>query len=274
MQIVVDALYVYPIKSCAPVRVESLAFNEERRLVGDREWAVVDESASVVWQGSHPRLALIHPEFQKEHLALRSSEGHYVQIQQGAMRALRDVNIWNDTAKRNEVFAATDAGDKVAAFLENTVGARLRLVRLGPEAHRREGSDRVHIVSTTSFHEIAADLSPAARHPQNLMRFRPNIVVAGLSEPLMPFLEEQFTALGWTDGRTAAALEARELCIRCVVPNVDPETAREEERVLEVLGKHSAARYPGEPIYFGIYASVNRSCTLHGGAVLEASLAI
>jgi uncharacterized protein len=272
IRVVADALYIYPVKSCAPMRVESLTFDEEGLLVGDREWAIVDENSSVVWQGSHPRLALVHPEFQMDKSALRNSRGNYVQFDREAMRAQRSVSIWNDVAKQNDFFTASDAGNEVAAFLEDTVGARLRLVRLSREGQRREGSRRIHILSRTSFDELAVDLPRAAQPSEQIMRFRPNIVVTGEREPLVPFLEEQFTKLEWSGGTTA--LEVGEKCIRCVVPNVDPATGSEDDRVLEVVHKHSAARYPGEPIYFGLYATSRGASTLNRGAVLEASLAI
>jgi uncharacterized protein len=254
--------------------VESLAFDEDGLLIGDREWAVVEENSSIAWQGSHPRLALVHPEFQEGHPTVRNGKGDHVQFETAAMCTRREVYVWNDTAKRNDVFTAIDAGDEVAAFLANTVGAKLRLVLLGREARRRDGSNRVHIVSPTSFNELAAELPLTAQAPQNIMRFRPNIVVTGWSEPLLPFIEEQFTKLEWNAGKTMAELRIGDRCIRCVVPNVDPTTGGEDARVLEVLSKHSAARYPGEPIYFGLYATAKGPCTLKRGAVLEASLTI
>jgi uncharacterized protein len=271
IRVVADALYIYPVKSCAPVRVEALNFDEEGLLVGDREWVVVDECASVVWQGSHPRLALVHPEFHADKLALRNSRGDCVQFDRAAMRVLRDVSIWNDVAKRNDFFAASDAGNEVAAFLENTVGARLRLMRLGYEGQRREGSRRVHIVSRSSFEDLATDLPRTAQPPENLMRFRPNIVITGESEPLVPFIEEQVTKLQWSANPTAA-LEVGERSTRCVVPNVDPATASDDARVLEVVHKSSTARYPGEPISFGVYATSIGASTLHRGASLKATL--
>lgn len=274
IRVVVEALYLYPVKSCAPMSVQSLDFDEEGRLAGDREWAVVDESSNVVWQGSHHGLALVHPEFQEGRSVLRSSKGGCVQFERNAIRTPRDVYIWNDVAKHNEVFAATDAGDDVAAFLETTVGARLRLVNLGRGAQRREGTNRVHIVSRTSYEELAADLPRTAQLPENILRFRPNIVVSGWSEPLVPFIEEHFTQFAWTASERSASLCVDELCIRCVVPNVDPATGGEDTRVLEVVGQHSAARYPGKPIYFGLYATSKGPCRLSRGAVLEASLAI
>jgi uncharacterized protein YcbX len=235
---------------------------------------VVDEGSSVVWQGSHPRLALVHPQFKEDHQVLRSSTGDHVQFKASALHAAREVLIWNETSKQNDVFAATDAGDEVAAFLRKTVGARLRLVLLGRAARRREGSNRIHVVSTESFNELAADLPSAAQAPQNLMRFRPNVVVSGWGEPLVPSIEEQFVRLEWTSGNTTAALQVNELCTRCVVPNVDPATAGEDARVFETLSKHSAARYPGKPTYFGLYAISKGACTLNSGTLLHASLAI
>lgn len=274
IRVVADALYIYPVKSCAAVHVDSLTFDEEGLVVGDREWAIVDESSSVVWQGSHPKLALIHPEIHEEHSALRASSGEFVKLDHVAMGTLRDVRIWNDTKQHNDVFTAMDAGDQAAAFLERVVDARLRLVRLGRKAQLRQGLNRIHIASCTSFDELAVDLPRAAKLSENLARFRPNIVVSGLSEPLVPFIEEQFTRLEWTAGNTTVALEVDGLCVRCVVPNVDPTTAAEDTSVLEVVGKHSAARYPGEPIYFGIYATPKGPCMLKRGTTLEVSLAI
>lgn len=272
--LIASALYIYPVKSCAPVSVESLTFDDCGLLIGDREWAVVDENSCLVWQGSHPRLALVHPEFEADTLTLRNRNGDFVHVGPPATHAPSNVSIWNDVTKQIDVFAASDAGDDVAAFLQRTVGARFRLVRLGREARLREGSRRVHIVSRTSFEELAADLPLAAQRPEHLLRFRPNIVVTGCSKPLVPFLEEQFTKLAWADDATAAALEVSERCVRCIVPNVDPSTGREDAPVLEVVSKHSATRYPNEAIYFGVYASSTGASTLKRCAALEASLAL
>jgi uncharacterized protein len=274
IRVVADALYIYPVKSCGAVCADSLTFDEVGALVGDREWAIVDESASVVWQGSHPRLALIHPEIQTDHVVLRAADGKCTKLGLDAMRTLRGVQIWNEAKKQNDVFAAIDAGDEAAAFLETVTGAKLRLVRLGREAQRRQGVNRVHIASCTSFNELAVDLPQTTQLPENLARFRPNVVVTGLGDALMPFMEEQFTRLQWATGSTTAALEVDGLCVRCVVPNVDQATAAVDPIVLEVVSRHSAARYPGGPIYFGIYARPMAPCILKRGTALEVNLAI
>jgi hypothetical protein len=58
-----------------------------------------------------------------------------------------------------------------------------------------------------------------------------------------------------------------------VVLNVDPATGHQDPRVLEAISKHSAARHPGKPICFGLYATATGASTLSRGAVLQASLA-
>ena len=273
IQVVVEDLYIYTVKSCAPVRVESLAFDESGRIVGDREWVVVDENSNVVWQGSHPRLALVHPDFQDGHATLRNSDGDCVQIERLARPTAQDIHIWNDATKQNDSFGATDAGEEVAAFLKHTVGAPLRLMLLGRDGQHRSGSNRVHLISRASFEELACDLPQAAQRLESLQRFRPNIVFATWCEPLVPFIEDHFTKLEWSMGTTTSSLVVGELCIRCVVPNVDPATGTEDARVLEVVSNHSAARHPGRPIYFGLYATSKGPNTLTRGTVLHASLA-
>ena len=273
IQVVVEDLYIYPVKSCAPVRVASLAFDASGLIVGDREWVVVDENSNVVWQGTHPRLALVHPEFRDGHETLRNSDGDCVQVERSATPTAHDVHIWNDATKQNDTFSATDAGEEVAAFLKHTVGAPLRLMRLGRDGQHRAGSNRVHMVSRASFEELACDLPPAAQPLESLIRFRPNIVFGECSEPLLPFIEEHFTKLEWSMGTTTSSLVIAELCVRCVVPNVDPATGGEDVRVLEVVSRHSATRYPGHPIYFGLYATSKGPSTLTRDTVLNASLA-
>ena len=273
LQAVVEDLFVYPIKACAPLRVAALEFDANGTVVGDRAWVVIDAQSNVVWQGAHPKLARVHPEFQQGHLALRNHQGHSVGAWRMQPTTPCRVQLWNDTTKTNDVFLAADAGDEAAEFLEHTVGARLRLARLGRAGQRRAGSNRAHIVSRSSVEELAAEFPETENPFADLGRFRPNVVINAVNAPLSPFIEEHFVNLEWTLGTTTACLKVEELCVRCVVPNVDPATGHQDPRVLEAISKHSAARHPGKPIYFGLYATATGASTLSRGAVLQASLA-
>ena len=274
IQVIARALYTYPVKACASCPADALNFDADGLLLGDREWAVVDAQSTVTWQGSHPRLALVVPEFNGGILSLRNPDGERVEIHRAADRSPCQILIWNDRTKQNDVFAATDEGAAAAEFLWRTVGARgLRLVRLGRQALRRDGVNAIHIVSSASVAEFNDDLVKTGHPPASLARFRPNVVIEGEHERLLAFMEEHFTALDWTHEAQRSSLVVGDLCVRCIVPNVDPASASVDERVLQTVSSLSAQRHPGGPSYFGIYARPAAASSLLRGTVLTAKLA-
>lgn len=270
--VVVDSLYIYPVKACAALAVDRIDFDEDGLLVGDREWAVVDGQCSVVWQGAYPNLALVVPALTGGVLSLRAAGDTQAGFTQGPDREPCQVRIWNEVTQENDTYAAMDEGDAAAAFLLRAIGAPLRLVQLGPMARCRHGLNAVHLVSRASHAELCAALAADPSLPISVERFRPNVVLSGQHEPLMPFIEEHFSTLEWTHAARSARLSVDALCVRCVVPNVDPVTASVDERVLQTVGHLSAQRHPGKPVYFGAYARASACTALHRGEVLSASM--
>lgn len=57
-KIVIDELWVFPVKSCKGIQVRC-SLVTARGLQYDREWVVVDENGKFLSQRSHPRMALI-----------------------------------------------------------------------------------------------------------------------------------------------------------------------------------------------------------------------
>jgi uncharacterized protein YcbX len=242
------ALHVYPIKACAGVAVDELQLDARGGAVGDRGWAIVDAQGAVTWLGSHPRLALVQPAFAGAGLVLGAPETD--SIETPTHLAPCDVKIWSDVHGRHEIFAAADAGDAVAAWLQRVTGAPLRLVRLGDAAHARDGNNALHLVFTPSLAAVRAAWTAQAI---DVRRFRPNIVLA-LPADGNEFVEESLEALAWQrDGRDDARLDVTAPCIRCVVPNVDPASARVDGSLLDTLAGLSLQRRPGGTV-FGIYA--------------------
>jgi len=244
------ALYVYPIKACAGVAVDELVLDARGGAVGDRGWAIVDAEGAVTWLGSHPRLALVQPAFEGAGLLLNAPG--IAPVATPAAMAPRQVKIWSDVHRRHEFFAAEDAGDAVAAWLQRVTGAPLRLARLEDAVHARDGHNALHLVFTPSVAAIQARWTPAGAGPIDVRRFRPNIVLA-LPEHGNEFVEESLEALAWRDGADETRLDVTAPCIRCVVPNVDPGSARVDETLLDVLAGLSLQRRPGGTV-FGIYA--------------------
>lgn len=249
----VCALFIYPIKSCAGMPVDMIEIDESGGARGDREWAVVNEHLEVTWQGAFARLALISPGGAGSKIVL--SAAGFGSIATAPLSAMKPVvvKIWNEKTSRNDEFAAFDAGDELAAWLTFVVGAPLRLVRLSREALLRDSVNRLHVVTAESVSSANDALVEHGQAAVDVIRYRPNIVLQGIGEPLLPFIEDHVTGLrlGPVGGEGRIDVAAR--CIRCVVPNVDPRTAATSNEPLNLLTELSAQRHPGGPTTFGIY---------------------
>ncbi|MES2934541.1 MAG: MOSC N-terminal beta barrel domain-containing protein [Pseudomonadota bacterium] len=268
----VDALYIYPVKACAGLQVVQLDFTSQGMIEGDREWVVVNADAEVVWQGSHPRLALVKPSLSAEFLHLTAPGGLQVDVARQPAGAPCRIKIWNDVSKCNQVFDCIDAGDAAAALLQQATGAQLRLVWLDASVRLRDGVNQIHIVSSTSLAELNASLSARGLPAAELMRFRPNIVISDRDAALEPFIEENLTQLHWQDGEQERHMSCTSPCIRCVVPNVNLTTGELADEPLQTVSALSAQRHPGQPAYFGIYATAPPSACLRQHAALGLEL--
>jgi uncharacterized protein YcbX len=249
------ALFVYPVKACAGMAVDELALDERGGAQGDRGWAIIDAEGAVTWQGAHPRLALVRPRVRHAALLLESDGVDPIATPDAATLAPRQVRIWNDATARHDSFDAADAGDAVAAWLAQVCGAPLRLVKLGEEARTRDGVNALHLVFSASAAAVDAALANAGLPGADLRRYRPNIVLAmPAGSDGLEFIEESLAALDWQRGPTASRLQITAPCVRCVVPNVDPASARVDDAVLDTLAGLSQRRRPGGATVFGVYA--------------------
>ena len=261
------ALYVYPIKACAAMPVQEIELDARGGAVGDRGWAIVDAEGAVTWQGAFPRLALVHPRLAGAGLRLHAPGVEDIATPTGL--SPRRVRIWNDLGARHDEFDAADAGDAVATWLERAVGAPLRLVRLGESALAREGTNALHLVFAPSVAAVDAQRAADGLPPADPLRYRPNVVLSGA---LDEFVEESVASLTWKGATGATPLEITAPCIRCVVPNVDPESAQVDETVGDALARLSQQRRPGATV-FGVYARGAAGARLRVGDTARLELA-
>ena len=247
------ALYVHPIKACAPLPVDELVLDARGAAVGDREWAVVDADAAVTWQGAHPRLALVHPSYDGTGLRLHA-DGHDDVVTPPALAPCR-VKIWSDLAATHEVFDAADAGDAVAAWLSRVAGAPLRLVKLSPDALARAGNNALHLVFAPSVAAVDGDRAAQGRPPADPRRYRANIVLAMPADgDGVEFIEESLEALEWLQAGGVLRLPITAPCVRCPVPDVDPVSGEVDATVGDTLARLSRARRADGAVVFGVYA--------------------
>ena len=217
----ISALYVFPVKSCAGLRVDELTL-DAMGAVGDRRFMLVDAHGRFVTQREHRALALV--------TAARANTGGVV-LRSAGQAALavepprrgsgeREAVVWDDSVR------VRDCGEAAAEWFSALLGVAVRLVYLPDESVR--GVDPSYAPSTArvsladgfplvvATEASLADLSTRAGTPLEMERFRPNIVVSG--------------GRAWDEDRweTVRAGEVTlrlvKPCARCAITLIDPQS--------------------------------------------------
>lgn len=214
-----SALYVYPVKSCAALQPMT-ARVEPRGLAGDRRWLVVDPGGMFVTGRLHARMPLIRATPLTGGLRLDAPGMPSLEIAHPALDApRRTVTIW-----RSSVDAAS-ADPSAGVWLSRYLGADLALVHMDDAAQRTVNPDFGRPDDEVSFADgypqllisaAALDaLNTRLREPVEMLRFRPNLVVAGTP----PHAED-----GWKRIRIGEVeFELVKPCTRCIFTTVDPQ---------------------------------------------------
>ncbi len=279
--IAVSGLFVYPIKSCAGVAVDS-ALITPRGFEHDRLYMIVDANRRFVSQRKCPRMALIRP-------TVTASGGLFIATDNGKFeltpRTKGDtviVTVWRSDC------AAIDQGDEAANFLAEFMGMPdVRLVvrcqflgaiwicvmRNGidlfspffffvfsflqlisdecvrevepgyvtPRVYQTTFSDGYPFLITSEA--SLTDLAEKVGRDISMNRFRPNIVLKG---GMGPFDEDYWETL--KIGNSIFTLP--KICSRCKIPTVDPEkgTFDSDNQPTVALRKFRRA---GQKVLFG-----------------------
>jgi uncharacterized protein YcbX len=227
--VTLSGLYVYPIKSCAGVSLQSADLSATG-LRHDRRWMLVDETGEFMSQRAHPRMALISVRFAPERMIV-SAPG---------MPEL-EIPLRNETGNRIDVrvFGDTNKGELVGGEADRWFGEYLefpcRLVHKPDDNPRlvdssfAESGDQVSFADGFAFLLISEasleDLNGRLEDPLPMNRFRPNFVVRGCE----PYAED-----GWSRLRVGSVpFRVAEPCPRCAITTVDQRTgARGKEPLL------------------------------------------
>lgn len=259
----IDQLWIYPVKACAGMPLQSVRLGPHG-LVGDRDWAVVDATGALSWQGAVPRLALVRPELTVNSLVLHGPGRGALDLPRHAPGTPCRVTAWNEQRRDVDTFFAHDAGDAAAGWLSDLTGEPLRLVRLADDARHRPAPNPLHLLTLVSLQSLNERLAV----PVMIERFRPNLVID--ADPRLPaFCEDLIDALQLPGAPTLAAAGP---CVRCVVPNVDPADASVGDEPLASVKAISAERQPGGPVTFGSYLRPDAAGLLHVGMAGRAVL--
>jgi uncharacterized protein YcbX len=238
----VTALYVYPVKSCRGLAVNS-AVVDARGFAGDRRFMVVDAQGQFLTQRAHPRMALIETALTAEKLTLSSVSQGSVSVSLSGLRSpVSSVSVWKDSV------TADDCGEAPAQWLGDFLGLSCRLVRAGLAYSRPIPRQKIPAgldVPGGSPHEVSfadafpflaiseeslADLNARLDSPLPMDRFRPNLVVAGGA----PYSEDT-----WSRFRIGEVVfHGTTRCGRCVVTTTDQLTAERAQEPLRTLSTY------------------------------------
>ena len=231
----VQALNVYPVKSARAIPLGSVKL-AATGFEWDRQWMVVDAADSFITQRTHPRLARVAPSIGRDALRLSAQGLEPLDVPLSLAGTPVTVQVWNDSC------TAQDQGDAAAQWLSEAIGDAVRLVRVGPLMERlanaRYAPQRapvtfvdgypVLVCNSASLEELNARM-PA---PVPMERFRPNLVIHGLSA----FEEDRIAAveIASSEGEIVR-LRLVKPCTRCVIPSTDQRTGERSTNPLPFL---------------------------------------
>ena len=257
----VAALTVYPLKSAAGIRVDTLHL-DDRGAMGDRRWLLVDGEGHAITARECHALLHITPRFatpDRNGALLLDAPRHttFTAVVPGADHIARPVFIWDDAT------LALDAGDDAADWCSDVIGRACRLVYLDEDAQRPLKRKYAGPVAAERRYVAFTDGAPL------LMLGLPSIdaLNARLVEQGAPAAldRRRFRANVWLDGLGAHEEDGwslvqigdvrfglGSLCTRCVLTTVDPDTL---EQGLEPLRIWAGYRRTSDGVVFGVNAT-------------------
>ena len=280
---VIAGLFVYPVKSCAGVRVEQ-AVLLDTGLEFDRSWMVVDGNGVFLTQRELPRMALIKPQLKTFEMVLRAPGMLALHIALDQAEAPARVSLWGQD------MPAYDMGPIAAQWFTDFLGTPARLVRFDPE-YQRASDQRwtggavalnqfndgypLLVISQASLDQFNDRLAARGHAPVGMERFRPNIVLGDApgAPALMPHDEDRLEVLHIAIAGGQAELKPVKPCPRCPIPDVDPATGRSSPEVGDTLQGYRQDARLGGAVSFGMNVIVQSGLeqTLKVGQAVGAS---
>lgn len=252
----VSSVRVYPVKSFRGFDLES-AVVEPWGIEHDRRWMVLDpDGENVTARTDHSMLQIV-PDVMPDGLRLAAPGMPTLSV----ARPVGGHLVRTGLSRIEEV---TDAGEEAAGWLSAFLGHPVRLVWQDDPRRREVGAKHgggsadvmsladagpLLLTTTTSLQQLndwvaqtAAERGEPQPEPLVMNRFRPNVVVEGVPEP---FVEDGWKRIAIGD----LVLRGSELCDRCVMTTLDPDTLAKGKEPIRTLARHR--RWDGA-VWFGV----------------------
>ena len=261
-------VWIYPIKSCAGLRVPQATLLATG-LQWDRHWMLVDPGGRFVTQRTVPQMAHLHITLTDHEMRVQAAHqptlapwvvglSRVEAATTAANTARPSVQVWQSTVP------ALDEGDAAADWFSQALGRPVRLVRFD-DAERRvcnpewPGDKPAHtqfadgfpllVTTAASIPVLNARLQAAGEAAVDMRRFRANVVLDGFGA----HAEDEMTRIAVGD---AALLQPVKPCTRCPMPDVNPDTAQTGRSVRQALRDYRTDPHMNGALTFGQNAIV------------------
>lgn len=277
-------IFVYPIKSCAAVRqTESVVTT--LGLVHDRQWMIVDDQGRFQTQRQIPHLAWIEPQLTPAGLRLEAPNQPPLDVSfNHPVSSSRTVRVWNDTLTALDM--GQPASDWLQAYLE-VPGRQFHLVQFDPAQQRQSDPHwtgnsaafhqfadgfAVNVVSSAAVQQLNERLNRHGLAPVDIRRFRPNLVLDGVHA----HEEDHWRDMTIMTEGGQVQLSLVKPCPRCVIPDIDPDTAIAQPEITDILAQYRRLTHMAGAICFGMNAVVRGGAglKLRPGQRFEAHMAL
>jgi uncharacterized protein YcbX len=226
---------------------------QDGRLVGDRNWLLVDAAGRFMHMRDYPQMARVEATITPRGITVGMSGMPVLHIERPvaddpAARVMH-VRLWRRSAP--VIGVSVEADD----WFTRALGVRCRLMAFLPDVAALDvPSYEVHssLQDATPFHltseDSLADLNARMASPIPMNRFRPNLVVRGAA----PYAEDAWKTISIGD----TTLRWIKPCKRCVATTTDQETGERMSR--EPLATLARYRRIGSDVAFGHYLVADR----------------
>lgn len=247
----ISELYIYPIKSCHGISVESVEITPFG-LKLDREFMIVEpENGMFITQREEPRLALVRVKIEEDRLVVSTSGMKNLEVLFSIKGAGDDieVQVWHDR------FMAQVHSQDASEWFSNFLGRKCLFVKMN-KSHTRKVSKKYSISPENQVgfadayplhmttHASLSELNKSTKSEVPMTRFRANIVLLGK----FAYEEDIWgqVRIGELDFTLVKA------CNRCGITTIDQETAKRNDN--EPLAALARTRITQKGLRFGQYA--------------------
>jgi uncharacterized protein YcbX len=243
-----SGIFIYPVKSLRGISLDDAPLHDGR-LVGDRDWLIVDRAGRFMHQRDYPQMTRVSATPVAAGIVVNAAGLPPLEIQRSARSTLSNapvvhVRLWRRSAP------VTPVSEEADAWFTRALGVPCRLMAFVPDAaalNLPSYETYSSLQDATPFHltteESLADLNARMAAPIPMNRFRPNLVVRGAT----PYAEDRWRTV--SIGETT--LEWIKPCTRCVATTTDQETGHRASR--EPLFTLARYRRVGSEVAFGHY---------------------